>query len=162
VAEGSKVQAERNSNNNASALEAPPVMPAELSKLRTGAFINDVVDPYRPHVMKFWTADDIDKVENEHKELLVAYSREPGVKAAFDAHDESTFFNVAWDSVKGRFKTLRQFCGGLATAFPNTTSVESDFSVMKWEKDEHRTGLTSLALAGIMHAKQFEVLNSLD
>jgi hypothetical protein len=53
--------------------------------------------------MKFWTADDIDKVENEHKELLVAYSREPGVKAPFDAHDESTFFNVAWDSVKGRF-----------------------------------------------------------
>jgi hypothetical protein len=81
----SQMQAERNSNNNASALEAPPVMPAELSKLRTGAFINDVVDPYRQHVMKFCMADDIEKVENEHKELLVAYSREPGVKAAFDA-----------------------------------------------------------------------------
>jgi hypothetical protein len=88
VAEGSKVQAERNSNNNASAFEAPPVMPDELRKLRTGAFINDVVDPYRQHVMKFWTADDIDKVENEHKELLVAYLCEPGVKAAFDAHNE--------------------------------------------------------------------------
>jgi hypothetical protein len=47
-------------------------------------------------------------------------------------------------------------------AFPNTTSVKIDFSVMKWEKDEHRTGLTSLALAGIMHTKLFEVLNSLD
>jgi hypothetical protein len=70
--------------------------------------------------------------------------------------------NVIWDSVNGRFKTIRQFCDGLATAFPNATSVESDFSLMKWEKDEHRTGLASLALAGIMHAKQFEVLNSLD
>jgi hypothetical protein len=121
-------------------------MPAGLSKLRTGAFINEVVDPYRQHVMKFWTADDIDKVENEHKELLVAYSHGPGVKAAFDAHDESTFFNVAWDSVKGRFKTLRQFCGGLATAFPNTTSVESDFSLIKWEKDEHRINVVRLEL----------------
>jgi hypothetical protein len=30
VAEGSNVQAERNSSNNASALDLPPVMPAEL------------------------------------------------------------------------------------------------------------------------------------
>ena len=131
VAEGSQVQAERDGNNNTSKLEAPPVMPAELVKLRTGAFISDVVDPYRQHMMKFWTLDEIDNVEDEHKELLVAYSRKPNVKAAFHKHNEATFFNDAWDVVKGRFKILRQFCGGLATAFPNTTSVESDFSVIK-------------------------------
>jgi hypothetical protein len=136
-------------------------MPAKLIKLRNGAFISDVVDPYRQHVMKFYTADDMYTVQNEHKKLLVAYSREPGV-TAFDTHNESTLFKVAWDSVKGRFKTLRQLCGGLATAFSNATSVDSDFSLMKWEKDEHRTSLTSLAFAGIMHAKQFEVLNSLN
>jgi hypothetical protein len=95
--------------------------------------------------MKFWMADDIDEVENEHKKLSIAYSREPGVKAPFDTHDESAFFSVASDSVNRRFKTLRQFCGGLATVFPNTTSVGSDFSLMKWEKDEHRMTLTSLS-----------------
>jgi hypothetical protein len=145
VAEGSKVQAERNSSNNASALDLPPVMPAELIKLRTSAVVSDLVDPYRQHFMKFWMADDIDEVENEHKKLPIAYSREPGVKAPFDTHDESAFFSVAWDSVNRRFKTLRQFCGSLATAFPNTTSAGGDFSLMKWEKDEHRMTLTSLS-----------------
>jgi hypothetical protein len=74
----------------------------------------------------------------------------------FDQHDENTFFNDAWDVVKGRFSGLHQFCGGLAMAFPNTTVVESDFSVVKWEKNNTRTSLTSLtslALANIMQAK---------
>jgi hypothetical protein len=51
---------------------------------------------------------------------------------------------------------LRQLCGGLATAFPNMTYVESDFSIIKWEKNDSHSRLTSLSLAGIMHAKQFE------
>jgi hypothetical protein len=64
-----------------------------------------------------------------------------------------------WDVVKGRFSGLRQFCGGLATVFPNTTAVESDFLMVKWEKNDTRTSLTSLALAGIMQAKQFKRQN---
>jgi hypothetical protein len=91
---------------------------------------------------------------------LTAYAREPTVEAAFEKHDE-VVFNKAWHVVKGRFNDLRQFCGGLATAFPNTTSVESDFSVVKWEKNDTRTSLTSLALAGIMQAKQFDLLKEL-
>jgi hypothetical protein len=79
----------------------------------------------------------------------------------FNQHDENTFFNNAWDVVKGRFSGLRQFCGGLAIAFPNMAAVESDFSMVKWEKNDTRTSLTSLALAGIMQAKQFELLKAL-
>jgi hypothetical protein len=72
------------------------------------------------------------------------------VKAALDKHNEKTFFNEAWDCLKGRFMQLHQLCGGLATMFPNTTSVESDFSIIKWEKND---SLTNLSLVGIMHAK---------
>ena len=128
-------------------MEAPPVMPVELVKMRTGAFINDVLDPFRQHLKKFWLAEQIDQVECDHKDMLLAYAREPSIKEILDAHDHKTFFNDAWDSVKTRFLTLRQFCGGLASMFPNTTSVESDFCMVKWEKDAHRTGLTSLFLA---------------
>jgi hypothetical protein len=49
----------------------------------------------------------------------------------------------------------------LATTFPNTAAVESDFSMVKWEKNNTCTSLTSLALAGIMQAKQFELLKAL-
>ncbi|CAK9861010.1 unnamed protein product [Sphagnum jensenii] len=44
--------AERDSNNNARELEAPPVMPTDLVKMRPGVFISEVVDQYRGHLTK--------------------------------------------------------------------------------------------------------------
>jgi hypothetical protein len=128
----------------------------DLVKMCLGVFISEVVDQYRGHLAKHWSADLIDKAKSEHCELFAIYAREPNVKAALDKHDEKTFFNEAWDCLKGRFMQLRQLCGGLATSFPNMTSVESDFSIVKWEKNDSRNSLTSLSLACIMHAKQFE------
>jgi hypothetical protein len=42
-----------------------------------------------------------------------------------------------------------EFCGGLASPFPNTAIVESDFSVLKWEKDLHRSNITPFHLKGL-------------
>jgi hypothetical protein len=67
-------------------------------------------------------------------------------------------FNDAWDCAPGRFECLRSFCGELATALANTTSVELDFSILKWELDENRTTLMHLSLEGIFQAKQRLVL----
>jgi hypothetical protein len=156
VVDGLQIQAECDSNNNARELEVPPVMPADFVKMHPSVFISEVVDQYCGHLTKHWNADLIDKVENEHHELCVVYARELDVKAALDKHDEKTFFNEAWDCLKGCFMQLRQLCSGLATTFPNTTSVESDFSIVKWEKNDSHSSLTSLSLAGIMHTKQFE------
>jgi hypothetical protein len=156
VADELQIQAERDSNNNARELEAPPVMPVDLVKVHPGVFISEVVDQYRGHLAKHWSANLIDKAKSQHRELLAVYVRKPDVKAALNKHDEKTFFNEAWDCLKGRFMQLCQLCGGFTTAFPNTTSVESDFSIVKWEKNDSRSNLTSLSLASIMHAKQFE------
>jgi hypothetical protein len=49
----------------------------------------------------------------------------------------------------------------LATVFANTTSVESDFSILKWEMDENRTSLMHLSLEGIFQAKQRSMLQAL-
>jgi hypothetical protein len=77
-----------------------------------------------------------------------------------DQHDHTTVFNEAWDSLDGvRFHELRRFCAGLATVFPNSTSVESDLSILKWELDEFRKSLLDLSLEGIFQAKQFELLD---
>ena len=65
-----------------------------------------------------------------------------------------TLFNDAWDVMPHRFNALRAFCGGLATVFANTTSVESDFSILKWELDEFRTTMMHLSVEGIFQAKQ--------
>jgi hypothetical protein len=39
---------------------------------------------------------------------------------------------------------LNEFCGDLAATFPGTSSVESDFSIVNWEKDDCRICLTDI------------------
>jgi hypothetical protein len=69
VANVLQVQVERDSNNNAQKLEAPPIMPADLVKIRPAAFIQDVFDPYRVHLSKHWSQQQIDDMEKEHRQL---------------------------------------------------------------------------------------------
>jgi hypothetical protein len=57
-----------------------------------------------------------------------------------------------------RFTPLRDFAGGLATVLPSAATVESDFSLMKWEKNKFRSVQTDLSLEGILHYKQYEAI----
>ena len=45
-----------------------------------------------------------------------------------------------------RFPMLKEFCGGIATVFPNSTTVEADFSLLGLEKNEYGKALTDLSL----------------
>ena len=58
--------------------------------------------------------------------------------------------------VNEQFPLLVAFCGGLASTYPGTSTVESNFSILGWEKDDCRTALRNLSLEGILHAKQRE------
>jgi hypothetical protein len=51
-----------------------------------------------------------------------------------------TDFATGWSfgGAGERLLVLRQFCGDLASTFPNTATVESDFSVVGWKKEEFR------------------------
>ncbi|ETV76877.1 hypothetical protein H257_09315 [Aphanomyces astaci] len=46
----------------------------------------------------------------------------------------------------------------MAFVLAKTTWVESDFSILKWEKDEFLMNLLDLSLEGIFQAKQFKLL----
>jgi hypothetical protein len=48
-----------------------------------------------------------------------------------------------------------EYCGVVATLFPGTSSVESDFSILRWEKDLFPKRLSNFGLEGVMQAKQF-------
>ena len=61
VFDGSNVQGKLDHNNAARTIEAPLVMPPELVKMRTDAFISDVLDPFRRHLEKFWSVEHTDK-----------------------------------------------------------------------------------------------------
>jgi len=154
------IQAERNSANK-SADNLPSVLPHQLVKIY-GRDFTKIVSDHRNHLKQFWTEELIDKLERQHRELRFAYQHDSILQSALNNCDDSTSFETSWSIVKGRdFDVLRDFCGGIATMFANTASVESDFSILGWEKDEYRKSLTDLSLEGIMQCKQFQLLSSL-
>jgi hypothetical protein len=158
-----KVEAERDRANNAVVNLASLIMPMDLVKMRSSTFISEVIEPRKAQVQATaWTDDQINAIENDHHELFTAYHRENGISSIVDQHDHTTSFNKAWDSLNGvRFDQLRRFCTELATIVPNSTSVESDFSILKWELDEFHKSLLNLSLEGIFQAKQFELLDNI-
>jgi hypothetical protein len=55
----------------------------------------------------------------------------------------------------------RTFCGGLASAYPNSATAESDFSAIGREKNVSRGDLTHFSVEGILHSKQIKDLKAL-
>jgi len=53
---------------------------------------------------------------------------------------------------------LKEFFGGLASIFSSTATVESDFSIINYEKNSRQSTLTDLSLEGILHLKQFDMV----
>jgi hypothetical protein len=147
------VKAERDNDNRASERNVPPVLPAQLVKLCHGTFLKEMLDPFWQHISSSWSEIGIEQIEVEHRKLLKLYASDIVLCGIIDKHNDMTTFNDAWDCVLGQFEHLCLFCGGLATVLANT-SVESDFSVLKWEMDDNRTALMHLSLEGIFHAKQ--------
>jgi hypothetical protein len=46
-----------------------------------------------------------------------------------------------------------EFYGVIATLFPRTSTVESDFSILNWEKDAFHKSLLDFGLEGVLQAK---------
>ncbi len=155
------VKAERDGSNLPRLSNAPPVLPGQVVKLRSGIFIRDVLEPYRAHISKHWTDEMVEEIEDDHRALLKAYQEDAFIRDVIDKQDVHTLFNEAWDFSPNGFVALRSFCGGLASAFANTTSVESDFSILKWEANPNRTCLMHLSLEGIFQSKQRALLESM-
>ncbi len=119
------------------------------------------MEAYRKHISTFWSLEDVDQTEADHRNFLNLYALDQILRIAFDRHTIEMSFDDAWDSAPGRFDHLRSFCGGLAIVFTNTTSIESDFFILKWEMDETHTCLMHLSLEGVFQAKQLALMETL-
>jgi hypothetical protein len=159
----SLVQGERDYRNNAAGELAPPVFPQQLVKMRTFQFIEDVLDPRRDMITAAWGEAHVEKIEEEHRALLELIRNSTPIKTIVDDHNHKTMFNDAWDDLPAQptLYHLRAFCGGLATAFANTTTVESDFSILKCEKDAYRVSLMALSLEGVFQTKQLATIREM-
>jgi len=152
------IRAEHTSANLSSDDELPATLPHELVKLR-GRDFTALLTHHLDHLKEVWMEESIAELEYQHRQLLFMYQHDTSLKAALECCDGTTSFEGGWKIVEGReLDHLRDFCGGLASIFPNTASVESDFSILGWEMDSHRRSLMDVSLEGIMQCGQWEKL----
>ena len=139
------------------------MLPHELMMMLTGKYGRCVIDPHLEQLRALWSEESIAEIENEHRQLCTAYRLELAFKSAIDAYAcvEIKSFKAAWKVVAGRFETLHDFCGEIATLFPNTAFIESDFSLLRWELDDHRLSMIDLSLEGVLHCKQYKAIKKL-
>ncbi|CAK9274757.1 unnamed protein product [Sphagnum jensenii] len=132
----------------------PPVLPHELVELSAADFIRKI----RQHAFRLdhcYSSTQINLVVDEHKTLIHAHRCEPVLKDDIDSLSSNSSFKDCWSLLGARFPNLMEYCGVVATLFPGTSTVESDFLIMRWEKDLFRKHLSNFGLEGVMQAKQF-------
>ena len=133
-------------------------MPGDL--LRVGSrqftkYIEEQGDRLETH----FQPSEVEEIETEFREFRkLPYREVRTVELLQSANDKP--FEEAWNILGERFQLLRKFVGALASIFPNTASVESDFSLINHEKNDRRTSLTNLSLEGVLQCKQFHELSN--
>jgi hypothetical protein len=72
-------------------------------------------------------------------------------------HSQGTLqaFKDGWSPLRKEYDALKEHCGGVASAIPGTSLVESNFSLINWTTDDpHLKSLTYFSLESILHNKQ--------
>lgn len=136
-------------------------LPRALISLRSSVF-TPLMQRQMPRLLAAgWTETSVEEIEMEHKALIRAYRDEPSFKQVIDEKDTQTSdYDELWADC-ARFPRLLEFCGGLASIFPNTSRVEADFSHIGREKSDSRKSLGDFSLEGTMQAKQYKVVSIL-
>ena len=144
--------------------ELPPILPHQILKLRRAEWTANIRKQIPRLDQAGWTEGEIGRLETQHTALLRRYNEDEVFKAAVavdDPTDARLDFEKAWkavDELGGDAELLKKFCGGMAVAFPNTATMEADFSDVRWERNEYMGGLTDFSLEGCLHSKQFQDL----
>ena len=119
-------------------------------KLRSFEF-NEIVAQQAKRYSTLNTTDDLEVVQQQLSDLLPAYRSEECLYDAITSSTDTLSFLDGWRCIgSGRFQYLKEFCGGFATVFSSTATVESDFSIINYEKNSRWSALTDLSLEGIL------------
>ena len=156
----SAVVAERNEDNEAYIDASPGVLPHQLVRILPRDF-SVYLQCHRERLDYTFSIEEIENIGRQHKALCDAYRRQPELKSSIDSFDDGAAYRDAWNGLHNTYPLLERFVGGLATIFPGTSTVESDFSVVKYEKNKNRMSLSDASLEGILHAKQYRRMCSL-
>ena len=104
------------------------------------------------------TAGQIIDLEREFKAFRNQIFVEEDFREMIVNMDDHISFDEAWSTIRKKYPVLCMIFGELASVFPGTSTVESDFSIIGFEKDDYRAALTNFSLEGILQCKQFKLL----
>jgi len=158
------IEAERDNANRAAGCDSsnslsntfvpPPATPWFLQNLSNRDF-SMLIRQHRQRLQQSKSRLHIHQLEELFDDFKHTLHSVPQIKEAVNNEKEMGTFEEAWAMFDAKFDPLKDFFGGLGSVFPGTATVESDFSLINWEKDEYRSWLTDLSLEGILHSKQY-------
>jgi len=152
------IVAKRDTRNQEKTDVAPPVLPLEIAGLSTIEF-TELLFEHEERLKHSFPGTLVEEViNNEFEQLVRLISRDSYLKVALTKGSKDSDFRKAWRPLGNRFPYMLRFAAGLASVMPGTTTVEADFSTINYEKDDHRSALTSFSLEGILHSRQLEKL----
>jgi hypothetical protein len=154
--EGLRLLSVSRTSSNGPSQRLPSVLPLDVAKIPPHEFI-DIVADHADRFRSLYGSEAVDSISAEHRELrrAVEHGNEPELQRRLtDAAKETRGFLELWKPVGRRFENLRLLLGGIATVFPGSSTVESDFSIINYEKDSFRSRLADLSVEGTLHAKQ--------
>ncbi len=126
-----------------------PVLPHELVKFTAAQYIRKIRQ-HTFHLEHRYSATQIDIIVDEHKAFIHAYQSEPMLKQGIDVMFGKSNLKDGWSLLGAQLPNLMDYCGVVATLFPRTSTIELDFSVLRWEKDGYRKALSDFGLEGVL------------
>jgi len=152
------IVAEHDARNREKTDAAPPILPLEIAGLSTIEF-TELLFEHEERLRHSFPGTVVEEViSNKFEQLVRLISRDSNLKAALTKGSDDSDFGKAWRPFGNRFPYMLRFAAGLASVMPGTVTVEADFSTINYEKDDHRSALTSFSLEGILHSRQLEKL----
>jgi hypothetical protein len=142
----------------------PPAVPLSLLDMSPPS-LQDSLVAMRSRLSLTLPTDVPHKVCSEHTGLKRDVSNSDDLKIkqeeAANRAGAADYFRTYWEPLSGNYPHLQHFAGGLSTVFPGCSTVESDFSILKFEKIDHRISLSDVCIEGIFHARQLEEVEQL-
>ncbi|KAI2505240.1 hypothetical protein MHU86_9142 [Fragilaria crotonensis] len=128
---------------------------------RPGDFLRQVC-VYNHRLQSRYSNEQVDIIADEHRALIMHYRTDDVVKQAIDSLRPTCSFEENWRVLgNASFPNLIEFCGVIATLFPGTCTVESDFSILRWEKDDFRKSLSDFGLQAVLQTKQYRAIQEM-
>ena len=143
--------------NHNGASSIPPTTPLDYIKCSSHEF-NESIKQFEVRFTKAYGPTGFRALSDERNELCHRYRNEVTFKKELDRCNSYETFSDKWNSAANSFPFLLQFASGLNAIMGGSHSVESDFSLLKFTKNEQKSQMTNIALDGQMQSKQFKLL----